>query len=818
MRNFKRFLSASLAVLLLTATSMTVSSCKKKESNQRKVLETDPWYTARRVELDPGFTSDKYSYVYPEGPWLLHDRYVMRYSVDERATEERKFTLNYNVMCIFDLEGKLLSTVNLSEIMAQYRSEYVPDDFLAFGEGKDSIRFYFETLVTEEEWNTENGDPNQGSTMVTRTKVFCCELDPDTGEELAPAYAMNIKPADSDSFWIRSVNVIEGYEVSNVISHEEDKDKNILVISKDGEALYDVDFDKAFGPGAFLAVRNTYGCGQGKAIVECVGKGQSQLIAEVDLASGQARGITDAKPLSPNQKFSSTDKGIGYLTKATGIYEYDVTGRNEMCILDFDNCDVNRFESQSATVLAVEDNKVVIGALPLFMGYEIPDPAVVYTLEKAATNPNAGKTILKVASLSDSVSYFEAEAMKTFNEQNPEYHVQLVLYDQNEHQTAGDLTGDIDTTDRQMYSALSMVSGSLAMDIRSGNGPDVILGAAQSIDVLDGQYLEDLTPYLEGKTYDASAYYSRIIEASKLGGKAYYIPTTFTIAGIVTDGSRFAPDQVGFTYEQYASTVANEFQGVDLVTGFISCMHFLNLCFERNYDQWVKDKKMNLDMEAFREMAAFFKERIPEGVSVPPEDQWDTKDPTMDEETIYEAVFIEDIRSLRELARINYFGKNLKILGLPSENGTGPSANITNSFSITAGSAVREGAYAFLDILLSESIQKTAEETFPINRAATSYRVERLRQVNQVSYDWFQEPGQLSSDAIYRCASVYVPDTKLEEILLQTFESVDTVLMPDNAVMMIVDEELPAYILGQKDLDTVIATINNRAQNVFNER
>ena len=63
-----------------------------------------------------------------------------------------------------------------------------------------------------------------------------------------------------------------------------------------------------------------------------------------------------------------------------------------------------------------------------------------------------------------------------------------------------------------------------------------------------------------------------------------------------------------------------------------------------------------------------------------------------------------------------------------------------------------------------------------------------------------------------------MPDTKLEEILLQTFESVDTVLMPDNAVMMIVDEELPAYILGQKDLDTVIATINNRAQNVFNER
>ena len=369
-----------------------------------------------------------------------------------------------------------------------------------------------------------------------------------------------------------------------------------------------------------------------------------------------------------------------------------------------------------------------------------------------------------------------------------------------------------------MYNALSMVSGSLAMDIRSGNGPDVVLGAAQSIDVLDSQYLEDLTPYLEGKTCDASAYYSRIIEASKLGGKTYYIPTAFTIAGIVTDGSRLAPDQVGFTYEQYTSCVENEFHGVDLVTGYISRLHFLNLCFESNYDQWVKEKKMNIDTEEFRKMAAFFKDQIPEGVSVPPEDQWATKDPTMDEETIYEVVFIEDIRSLRQLARINYFGNNLKILGLPSENGTGPSANITNSFSITAGSSVKEGAYAFLDILLSENVQKTAVETFPINRAAASYVVDKLRQMNQTAYDWFQEPAQLKSDPIYRCASVYVPDTKLETILLQTFENVDTVLMSDNAVMMIVDEELPAYILGQKDLDTVIATIHNRAQNVFNER
>ena len=818
MKKHNRFLAGAMAAIVLSSTCMSFSACKKKGGNKKKVLDTDPWYTTTRVELEPGFASDKYAYAYPKEPLLINDRYVVKYDVQEKPTEERKNSINYDAMGIFSLDGSLLSTVDLSSIMSRYSSDYVPSDFLALGEGKEVIRLYFETLVTEEEWDSDNASPNQSKSMVTHTKVFCCELDPNTGEEIVPAYPLDIKPTDCNNFWLLSVNVIEGYEVSNVYSFENEKSRNILLISQDGKVLYDVDFDKAFGPGVFLGVANIYGCGHGKVIVEGVSKSQTQLIAEVDLSNGQVKPVSDGKPLSPNQKFSSTDKGIGYLTKATGIYEYDVTGRNETCVLNFDDCDVNRFESQSATVLAVDGDKVVIGAVAPFPDGELADLAVVYTLEKSEKNPNAGKTILTVASLGDSISYFEAEAMKKFNEQNPEYHAQLVLYDQNEYQSVGDATEDIDTTDRQMYNALSMVSGSLAMDIRSGNGPDVILGAAQSIDVLNSQYLEDLTPYLERETYNPSTYYASIIEASKLDGKTYFIPTMFTIAGIVTDGTKVAPDQFGFTYEQYASCVKNEFSGVDLVTGFVSRMHFLNLCFEKNYDLWHEEKKLNIDTEEFREMAAFFKNEIPEGVSVSPGNQWDTLDPTEDQETIYDAVFFDEIRSLHQLAQVNYFGKNLKILGLPSKNGTGPSANIRNSFSITAGSPVKEGAYAFLDILLSEDVQKNAIETFPINRAATSYLVERSRKENQAAYDWFQDPDQLSSEAIYRSSGVYVPDTKLEEILLQTFEKVDTVLMPDNAVMMILDEEMPAYLLGQKDLDTVIATINNRIKNVFNER
>ena len=71
---------------------------------------------------------------------------------------------------------------------------------------------------------------------------------------------------------------------------------------------------------------------------------------------------------------------------------------------------------------------------------------------------------------------------------------------------------------------------------------------------------------------------------------------------------------------------------------------------------------------------------------------------------------------------------------------------------------------------------------------------------------------------ILRNLYIYEPYLEFPQIFLQTLESIDTIFLSDNAIMMIVDEELPAYFLGQKDLDSVIETINNRAKNVFSER
>ena len=806
-----------LAAVMVSAVCLTASSCKKKGAKKKTVLETDPFYSTKRIELDPKLSLDDFYSVTPVGPWMCHDKFAMIYSVDNKPTEKNPYPEGWGyLMGIFDMDGNLLQMVDLENVLHSVPGTGA--QALGLCEGEKGIRLYFENFASTRAVNPDAITPaNTRGLNEIREFIYSCEFDSNTGELIKEPHVLRTDP---DGVYFFSLSFIEGYEVGSVQSYdEEDNTTLMIVVSKDGEPLHHVEFDKVFGPGVVRYVDSINGAGNGTAIINCIGN--TPLVGKLDLKTGKMTKVPDAKPISDNQKISSTREGKGYITKATGIYEYDPTGANEVCVLNYDHCDINRYESQTANVLSIDENKVILGCSPKMEGsFLLPDPVPVYILEKTEKNPNAGKTVLTVASLSDSVTYFEGEALKTFNEKNPDYHVQLVLYDQNAYQKSGELTDDIDASDRQMYSALSMVSGSLSMDIRSGNGPDVILGAASSIELLDSQYLTDLTPYLEGQTYDASKYYSKIIDASKIDGKTFFIPTSFTIAGIVTDGSEMDDVQAGFTYDQYISYVENQRDGNEPVTEFISRMHFLNLCFQRNYGQWVKDKKMNIGQEDFREMAAFFKDKIPEGVSSVQQDQFEMMDLDLEEleEKIFDVVFIENIDGIGKLARYNYFGNNLRVFGLPSKTGIGPSANIVNSFSITEGSAVKDGAYALLDIMLSKDIQKDSMDAIPINREAALYRVERQKTNNWNGYSFMVSPMVLFDEVSMRAQHIYSPDLKIADIFLETLDNVDTVLLSDNAIMMILDEELPAYLLGQKDLDSVIATINNRSQNVFNER
>lgn len=61
-------------------------------------------------------------------------------------------------------------------------------------------------------------------------------------------------------------------------------------------------------------------------------------------------------------------------------------------------------------------------------------------------------------------------------------------------------------------------------------------------------------------------------------------------------------------------------------------------------------------------------------------------------------------------------------------------------------------------------------------------------------------------------------DSGIPEAYENMIGTVSGVLTSDKSISAIVTEEVQAYFAGQKDLDTVIDTIQNRAQTVIEER
>ena len=125
MHALKRICSFALTVMMLASVCFSAASCKAEKEAARKVLETDPWYNSKRIELDPGFDPELYSLVLPAGPFLCRDKYVMTYYAWKGDPDGPvKYSTECDLMCIFDQDGKLLNTVDLSEIMSQAPSVY----------------------------------------------------------------------------------------------------------------------------------------------------------------------------------------------------------------------------------------------------------------------------------------------------------------------------------------------------------------------------------------------------------------------------------------------------------------------------------------------------------------------------------------------------------------------------------------------------------------------------------------------------------------------------------------------------------------------
>ena len=151
--------------------------------------------------------------------------------------------------------------------------------------------------------------------------------------------------------------------------------------------------------------------------------------------------------------------------------------------------------------------------------------------------------------------------------------------------------------------------------------------------------------------------------------------------------------------------------------------------------------------------------------------------------------------------------KNPTILGIPSLDGRGPMYSSNCSVAISKEAVDVDACGEFVNILLSDEVQTylAMNENFVLNRNAS-------RITGEAAVKHFNTTVRNGSDYYIELTNSDIDN--VEKIIL----SCSRMRSDNSAISMILIEEMPAYFLGQKDLDAVIKIAQDRIQKVLDER
>lgn len=509
----------------------------------------------------------------------------------------------------------------------------------------------------------------------------------------------------------------------------------------------------------------------------------------------------------------SYSEDLGNLTlDIEGIKKIDISEGTVEEVFSFDWCNINRSIVNNVELVDMTEDTLFLNVTrEVPSGYRVIYRTDLMRLDKCDTNPNIGKTILDVACMGE-LTEQTAQVICDFNESNDSYYLryqsyynvssygevtnisQAIASDGNvDMEVAGYLEADAydPSISEYLFDAESNMSNALIMDILSGEGPDIILGGASFSQLNNEDYLIDLSEYYSNAGISC---FDNIIDVSRTGDKFYQMPLTFTMSGIVAGDTDVTS---GFTFDQYADYVDQVCNGLDPM--LMNKLDFLTAIVMSQNDIFLQGDTVNFDTEGFRAAVNYADDNVYDIVSA--DDRYEEHG--------------DDYREITDFYSTLLWGdfySDCTYLGIPSLEGRGPVANIKSSVAITSQSVDPDGCFEFVKFLLDPVEQQLlATESLPVNTEAFTNVCNSDLDEYAEYYNYWDEEDRAYMEMIE-------PDEAYIDDFRNIVTSVDRMNSADTTILIIMREEIQSYFAGDKTLDEVIDTINNRAQLYLDER
>ena len=769
-----------ISALLVVLIALPSSSCSSKKKTYEVIKETDPWYEVSSFETTNLYPAEKYEYSWFEVIGATEDSVYLMAEAEKHYDGDYKNLTDEELIKLFDqsilrysFDGQLLEKTNaISYENGKFRT--VQKAWISDG------RINLLERVIE---RNDNEDKEVGYLL--------------NGEELTlPKPRWNI----AGKLSLSDIYTTNGYQIFSLYD-DAWHDYSIVVVRPDG-TQYEPDFSSIFqygisGTGDMIPADN------GKVIFPVFVQNEVVQV-QMDVATGE---VSELKGLYGSEETYMLEYCNGKIVSRDfyGLNLVDAQSGTLKQILDYSNVDESFYDIIDTETLYVSDDgtDIILGGYVYDnSSYFSGDNFKVMHLKKADKNPNAGKTIITLSLGEDAYpEYSDLYAAKIYNRQDNPCFIKFVMpYDE-----AGDYK-DVNADILLLYNPVSDPS-----DI--------------------SRYL-DLAPYFNFS--DASykqEYFSNALDASMTGSALYRMPLDISASGIITDVSNVPAGKQGFTFDEYKKFVNDKCNGVDPVSktkGYeLSKYDYFTKLFLNMSDFFIKDGKVNLECEEFRNLMLFVDEygsdvgaesdglgfgyitehnRALTEVEAEIDGALSGKSAEIDGKI--GAVYGNFYSFENYLDRYKLFGSNICVYGLPSYDGRGPLTVSSEFVSVSADTKFPDACADFVKLLISYDVQ-CYKESNPINRKALRYIAEKKLDFYNASID-----EESKSDLAVKKAKLG-PEAidKYEEILSSSYGGLGS----GSAVSNILVEESSSYFNGQKSMDDVIKVMQKRLQTVLDE-
>lgn len=784
----KRLFLKLCSLVMIMSVALSIASCGKSKSNKRDaeiIAEDSPWFESEVINVDPGIDTSKELMSYEAKMAGFDDKHMVILCMGSYWSQsDADVGEPFANLSVLDRETKEVKTFGLADMLGE--NDYVNE--VAYKDGKLTLQV------------------NTYDSKTYSVSVVDKDVDIATGEILDTRKHNN----GEDDFSAESYEIGE-YSIETALKGFETNPKVVITwSSSDGEekkAEIKSDNNLLYGVPVILPVTETQ-------ILVPVYSERDTLYYELDLKDGALSSL-DAKDYEwlkleeIGTTFIGSD-GKTYYTRynGKGISCVDFENKTIDTFLDFNWCDVDINVLSQLNMIENDGHSVILaGSVEsrFRLTTENNQSGLEYyvvELTKAEKNPHAGKTVLSLYMANETGFDEVTDAILEFNNSSTDYYIKITDKYSKDYTAMREAKSNEELRIASLNSDNDM-SNQLTMDIINGTGPDIFVNTSNLGVLNNGNYLVDLSPYF--KDLDSSKIFTTIVEASKVDDKLYQLPVCYRIEGIETKSGLVGSSGVGFTLEEYKEFVKGPLNGKDIV-GAGQAYYFTRL-FNNMSDKFIINGKADFSCSEFAELASYVNDNV-QDKRVSDDNENESSD-----ELIASGVTCYGIsKYFGELARFN---GDLTITGLPSCDGRGPQFDAWVSVAISAQSTDVNACAEFAKLLLSDDIQTgfAEQEYLVLNREA-------FRKVGLAAVEYYNGEGvrRLASQGYPITENRFVYSTKdiddLEKIIL----SCSGMKSEDSAISIILNEEMPAYFTGQKDLDAVIRIAQDRVQKVLDER